>query len=548
MTREAKLLPMPSGLFHLMRLQLRGLTRRSLRGARTPRRLALFVLGALMLAMWVWRNQYFSHRLPPTDPQRVRTAAPFVLLGICVLTLVTSVGDRAISFTPGEVDMLFPGPFTRRQLILYKLTKSTVAAAMSAIFLCVVLHQHAKWWPACYAGVFLSLLFIQFFSINAVIAGQHLGTRLHARLRLFIFIAGLAAGVFIARHVFAGGAPIGPEQMMVRISSSPVAQILLAPFACYGETMTARTFPDLLRWAAPALTIDAALLCLLLMMDANYLEAASVASERRYAQLQRIRGGSFLSMGISGDARWHIPQPPFLGGVGPILWRQITSAVRSSKGLLFLVLILAVGAAPLVYSTGRQTQQFATTFATVTVWLTLLVSTMLKFDFRGDLDLMDTLKALPLHPWALATGQLIAPSLLLGATHLALLAVAARVAPQHQRLFVCAAVLVLPFDSLLFAVENLLFLLFPTRPAAASPGDFQILGRQALVLSGKTMVLGIIAIPPMVIAGVVWVLMGKSLPAATAVAATLLIAEVLAMIPLIGWAFVRFDPSIHTPA
>ena len=539
---------MAKALFHLMRLQFRGLTRRSLRGAHTPRRLALFVLGALMLVMWVWRQQYFSRHVRPPDPNRVRLAAPFALLGICLLTLVTSVGDRAISFTPGEVDLLLPGPFTRRQLILYKLSKSTVGAALSAIFLCVMLHQQAKWWPACYTGVFLSLLLVQFFSINAVIAGQRFGAHLHGRLKFIIFIRALAAAVFVARHVFAGGTPIGPEQMMVRVSSSPVARILLAPFACFGEAMTVRTFPDLLRWAAPAITIDAALLCLLLMMDSNYLEAASVASDRRSAHLQRIRGGSFLSIGISGDARWHVPQPPFLGGIGPVLWRQITSAVRSSKGLLFLVLILAVGVAPLVYSTGRQTQQFATTFAMVAVWLTLLVSTMLKFDFRGDLDLMDALKSLPLRPWALAAGQLIAPSLLLGTTHLALLAVAARVAPQHHRLFVCAAVLVLPFDSLLFAVENLLFLLFPTRPAAASPGDFQILGRQALVLSGKTLVLAFIAIPPMVIAGLVWIATGKSLPAATAVAAALFIGEVLAMIPIIGWAFVRFDPSIHTPA
>ena len=46
----------------------------------------------------------------------------------------------------------------------------------------------------------------------------------------------------------------------------------------------------------------------------------------------------------------------------------------------------------------------------------------------------------------------------------------------------------------------------------------------------------------------IWVLTGKSVVAFTVVAGTLVLAEVLAMVPLIGWAFVRFDPSIHTPA
>ena len=42
-----------------------------------------------------------------------------------------------------------------------------------------------------------------------------------------------------------------------------------------------------------------------------------------------------------------------------------------------------------------------------------------------------------------------------------------------------AAALAFPFNALLMSTENLIFLLFPSRPAASSPGDFQVLGRQA---------------------------------------------------------------------
>ncbi len=162
----------------------------------------MFAIGSLLLGVSLGTNFFF--RRPPSDPQRVRMAAPFALLAICVLTLITSAGDRAISFTPGEVDMLFPGPFTRRRLILYKLTKSTFAAMLSALFLSAVLHRHARWWPAGYLGILLSLLFIQFFSINAVIAAQTLGARLRSRARFAILIGLLAAGVVTARQVLAG--------------------------------------------------------------------------------------------------------------------------------------------------------------------------------------------------------------------------------------------------------------------------------------------------------------------------------------------------------
>jgi hypothetical protein len=540
---------MPPALLRLMLLQFRGLLRRTTRGARAPRLVALIIVGGLLLMVRLGPSVFLSGHFPPRDPRRVRLAAPFALLGICALTLITSAGDRAISFTPGEVDLLFPGPFTRRQLIVYKLSKSTAGAALSAFFLAIVLHRQAPWWPACFGGGFLSLLLVQFFSINAVIGLQTLGSGLRARLRWSILIAFLAAVVIIARHVFAGQTPTSGFDLMRRIDAAPLAHAMLSPFSVFGDLIAATTVAEFFRFAIPAVAIDALLLALLLRLDANYLETATIASARRYSQLQRIRGGSMLSIGVGANAHWHIPVFPRLGGVGPIIWRQITGAARSSKGLLFLLLILAVGSTPLFYSVGPRTRQFATTFATVAVWLTLLVSTMLKFDFRGDLDLMDTLKSLPIHPWAVAAGQLIAPSLLMAITHLALLAIAAKLSPGHTPVFICAAILVVPMDLLLFSIENLIFLLFPSRPAAASPGDFQILGRQALVLTGKMITLTVFFTPPITAAAVTYYLLtAKSLPAFTAVAGILVCVEVLALIPVLGWAFRRFDPSIHTPA
>ena len=47
----------------------------------------------------------------------------------------------------------------------------------------------------------------------------------------------------------------------------------------------------------------------------------------------------------------------------------------------------------------------------------VLLAAVLRFDFRADLDAIDTLKSLPLSPSAIAAGQLVAPTLVMTLLH-----------------------------------------------------------------------------------------------------------------------------------
>ena len=179
------------------------------------------------------------------------------------------------------------------------------------------------------------------------------------------------------------------------------------------------------------------------------------------------------------------------------------------------------------------------------------LASLLKFDFRADLDPMETLKTMPLAPWAVALGQLVAPALVLTGIHLLLIVAVGmtfEATPGQAQMLAVAAALVLPFNLLLFASENLIFLLAPTRPAAVSPGDFQIFGRQIFTLIVRTLVVGFGAGIAAVAGVLTYVAAGRSVAAATAVAGVALLAETAALVPAIGWAFDRFDPSVHTPA
>lgn len=543
---------MNPALLKLIGLQTRGFVRRMVRGASSPRRAAFLALGIALILLWLGPallTGIAGRKLTVGGHNRselTRTFAPLMLLGICLLTIISSAGDKAISFTPGEVDILFAGPFSRRQLLAYKLGKSGLAALLTSLIFSIALLANAGTWIGCYAGVLLGLLFIQFFSTAGVLLGQAVSQRAYTLGRRVVLVAvTLLVAVLVRQSVISRGS----AGALYELRYSEIGQKVLAPFVPFGEAIAAETSSEVARWTLEALAIDAALLVLVLYLDTNYIEAALSASRRRYAQLQRIRSGSLLPAGVKGQVKWHLPRLPWAGGAGPVAWRQATSAARSARGLLLLLLICALGAGPMLTAARAVPEaDISGPLIGILAWLTVLLSGMLKFDFRGDLDHMDELKALPLRPVALAVGQIVVPTCILTAAHVLLLGSVSFVVHEHRDVLLIAACLALPFNALLMATENLIFLLFPTRPAAASPGDFQVLGRQAaqLVMKAFTVLSGCMV--AFGIAALVLLATGGGLVVLAIVAGVILAGETLALVPMIAWAYNRFDPSVDTPA
>jgi hypothetical protein len=159
---------------------------------------------------------------------------------------------------------------------------------------------------------------------------------------------------------------------------------------------------------------------------------------------------------------------------------------------------------------------------------------------------MGTLKMYPIAPWRLALGQMIAPAVFLTVAHTLLLVGVAIAVPDLVPYLGMALVVVPVFNLYVIAVENVLFLLFPTRIVAATPGDFQTMGSNILLSFGKAIAL---SVPAMLgglgfligyLSGWPWlgVLFGV----------TLLLAVIAGLVALGGWAFTHFDVGRSTPA
>jgi hypothetical protein len=339
---------------------------------------------------------------------------------------------------------------------------------------------------------------------------------------------------------------VGGIDGLISLSETDLGQAIIRPFRSFGMAISARDTYEFLINAGEAAAIDIGLIAVVMLLDAQYLEAALTASQRRYARIQRIRSGQLIQSRVQGSVSWRLPRLPFLSGVGPIVWRQATSAARSARGLLLVLLIIAVGAGPAVASIGKDVNPSKVLFPAL-IWATVLLSGLMKFDFRGDLDHIDALKALPLRGAPIAIGQLVVPSLILTSFHVIALVGAAMLMKADRGILIVAALLALPFNALLTASDNLLFLLFPARSVAASPGDFQMMGRQTAQIVAKGLLTLVGAGLAMGIAVPIFMATGSRV-ALVVIAAALLFGETCAMIPLIAWAYNRFDPSVDTPA
>ncbi|HEX8915154.1 MAG TPA: putative ABC exporter domain-containing protein, partial [Humisphaera sp.] len=494
----------PAALRDLMLLQARGVVRQAVRRAKTPRGAIFFVVGILVFIVWLLPGLLTAQIGGKSEPAHVRNVMPLVLLGLTLITTLTSAGEKAIAFTGGETDLLFPGPFSRRQLLLYKVVKGAFVSLLTGGLASVLVYRHSTYWFACFVGCVLTLLFLQLAGTVVLLAGEAAGRRWKTGGRLALAAAVVALLVWGLRSV-AGpdwwdALLTDPRAVLQKFSASPGGRVLLAPFGVLTNVLTAeRLWPDLPLWAAAGAGINVLLVLVMMRLDAAFLEAAGGASERRHSMIQRFRSGGALAIAAKATARRSLPGLPRWGGAGVVAWRQLTHASRAGRMLLFLLVILAGSVGPAAVAAARTSNPaFAAGMPLgMLAWMSVLLAAVLRFDFRADLDAIDTLKSLPLSPSAIAAGQLVAPTLVMTLLHWVVIAATLAATggrPEADLLrgpLLVAAGVCPAFNLLMFAAENLIFLLAPSRPGAAGPGDFSMLGRQIVTLVVRTTVVAL---------------------------------------------------------
>jgi len=536
-------------LWKLIRLQWYGHWRQFCRSLKTTRGIifAAFVFAMILYGMG---SLYFASMVTSQSPQFTNATGklmdelfPVGFFLAIVYVILFSTGEATVHFTASEAAFLFPAPISRKQLLSYTLLKSLLGmAVISLFFMCFtspgIVMAGPRW-----LAVLLTLGFLQLLTMNVAFVRQVLEEKMHVTIRriLSLVIGGTLLLAVLQTAQVAGGKDF--VAIWKAFQESTITRWLLAPCQIFVRALRAKDLMEFAPYALVLWIVDLLLLQVAYRMDALSLESALAISEKMAARLKLMQAKGVahaFAPATSAVAQRRIPQLPFWGGIGPVLWQRLTTTFRASSKLLWVAVGLMAFGAGLVYLISR-TNKFAG--PSVGIGAMGYLSFLLCMMLQNDIDRVGFLKSLPIRTFAIVVGDWIGFPLLLSLMQLVFIVSMAFFFPAASPWLLAGACLTLPLNLLLFGIDKLVFYIYPTRMAGGAPGDFQNAAKQMMFVALKMLILGAAALI-VVVASLPGALILQSPIVAVASAGFVLALECAVLIPLLMLAFDRFDHSM----
>ncbi|MBD3662363.1 hypothetical protein [Sulfitobacter aestuariivivens] len=486
---------MDAALVRLLILRLRGGVRlrltqlASLRGA-----LFLLAIGGIIWLLVVGGRSspdlaLFGDAIfdAQTVRENVDTFMPLGLLGMTLFTVLLTTGP-SFHFSPNEINFLFVGPFSRRDLMVYKFTAYLAGAFLTAAIVTPFALEQTGTALSAFVATFLMLVFIQLNSAAAGMAWQAFGGNRRARMRRLAvaMLFTLAVAIAFSVWVVAGHSIF---DSLADFRHSWIGTVILAPYIVFAQLFVPHPlFPNMIAWATLAVVINAALLQAIIKLDGRTTDSSLAENSRQNARWDRMKqDGSFWAT-ERNEVR-SLRHPPVLGGLGPIAWRQVINARRNAAKVVAVFVVIAACTGPL-YSILELTVTDTRVLAVIYFFFTFIVPRTLICDFRGDLSRMEIYKTLPIAPWRICVSQLLVQ---VGLAYVIALTMIASILffadGVTADIALILAIFALPISVLIYTVENTIFLLFPTKLVPMGRADFEFLGRAIVEFIVKTVII-----------------------------------------------------------
>ena len=481
---------MDSALRQLLILRLRGgLRQRLLQLASLRGLLFTIAFGAIIWFLVTSNGSSDTRFLGPAVLDRqamsaqIMTFMPLSMLGLSLLTVLMTTGPT-FHFSPNEINFLFTGPFRRRDLILYKFCAYVAGVTLTSLFITLIAPPQTGSALSVFFASLLTLVFVQLNSAVIGMAGNAVEGSRFAKLRWPA--TALLGAIGAATVLYAWVMPDrGIIDLLSEFRHSWIGSIILIPYIVFAKLFVASSVSQLALWALVAVVINAALLHAVILLDARTTDRSLAENARLSNRWDRIKqGGSFWATQRT-EVR-SLRRAPIAGGLGAIAWRQVLNALRNSYKLFIIFVGLAACIPPISSALGAPVTDLQTLMI-VYVFIAFILPRNLICDFRGDLSRMEIYKTLPIAPWRICAGQLVVQVLL--AYVIALTIIASALVFEDSVTTKAALILAafaLPLTFLIYAVENTVHLLFPTKLVAMGRADFEFLGRSIVEFIAKT--------------------------------------------------------------
>ena len=487
-------------MIQLLRLQSCGRRRRIAARFLQPRRLILSAIAFVLAIVWLGNAAFTVWLREAASPETLRA---LLSLGLLLYTgwhfAKTAFFRPETPFDWGATDreILAALPLRPRDLVAYQLASVTVTTLLKAGLFTLLLLPDMRCIPLGLLGVLLAMLLLEMLRMAIEIATWGMSRSAFIAYRATV-VSGLIAAGFVIGAVIMGSNSLhqidtgkgilqGIINIFVQLNGSAVGYATL-PFRPFVDLIMADRFTLAnFALAATALTVVMALAASVIGLFSLTLGRVAAREKRNYASLDTTLGpllSSPVELRRARAAQFeksirHIPR---WGGAGTLLWRQLLGARRHSGSLLTAMIAPAVLACAPVFVIADPMLAFLSTIGTLAFYTFLLLPTAIRFDFRRDLDRLAILKGLPITPTATVIGQTIAPVLIASLFQAAVLAFAiiARSFPPHY--FFLAMAIMIPLNALVFALDNLIYLLYPYR---IQQEGLEIFLRTMLTFTGK---------------------------------------------------------------
>lgn len=546
-------------------------TVRRLRRARQPRYAVALIAGLAYLWFIVGprRQAVFTGVVPDG------TAHLAYALGCALLVAswwLFGSDEVALNFSTAEVQMLFPAPVTRRQLVAFKLLQSQLLIVVNVLFWTALLGRAPG--SLIERPVSLWIVFTTLYlhrvgsSLVRESAAEHGAAGLRRHLATFIVVAaalvalvwGIAAQLPALRAAIASGNTLGAA---VAVLHSPTSKVVLYPF----RLMLAPVFtPSATDWFGavwPALLIVALHVAWVLRTDAAFEEAAAANASRRALALAKRAGRASMPAAGGVRRRFRLPLPAHSTPAAAIAWKNIvalgrTLAVRTVIAIVIVVVVVLVFLNQLLPETDKLSViagRLALAFALMLLFVGPL---WVRNDLRLDMLELELLRSFPVRGATLVRAELSSALVTLAALQVPMLLAAYALNPVHNRIgqswsdqsaLLLTSLILLPSVSALgVLVQNAGVLLFPgwVRLGLSRPGGIEAIGQGIVTMFGSTLVLTVgLALPlvlgaPVAIVAVARVGLWGLVPG-TAVGAAIVAGEVWLVTAWLGRVFERTD-------
>ena len=476
-------------LRQLLSMQMLGKVRRTWKKLSSPRRaIPTAVVGILLLlyCLQIYIALAFNDSFSSVP---IESIAPVGMLGIMLLKLLAVCIDRTKSgagFRHEEIHCLLGGPFSQQQVRLYRICGHAVSIFFTSVFAAIFFRFHVSSFTAALSGAYLAMMFTYLIYTAVAIVAMYVSDSTYRLMRNVVCGAALAVlGYVLYRVALLGVSNLqflrafGNEAIV--LSQTPIGQVLVAPFVAFTNIVVAESVGQWTVWFAFGLLLNYIALQLVMRLEVYFVRQTDERERQLFEQNRNELTDPSAALSLVDADRFAKPLPQ-LFGAGPIIWRQFRALGKLKGGLGWLLIPLGLAFAAGGYLAFDPDEGALQTIAVIVVLTSVFLPGLLPFDFRGDLKGLTALKMMPMSPLPVVLGQLVVPVCLLSLFQLLALSTLVLHDTKLASSVLLTFCFLLPTNTIIIALENLIFLLYPYRIAEF---DAQATVRRVVMLMAK---------------------------------------------------------------